>query len=399
MNAGLLVPHNGLSLTQLRAETPGCKRVTHLNNAGCSLPCKRVLEATQTYYKTEALYGGYEAIDLHSTELQKPYVKLSKLINCAEEELAIVSSATSAWQQVLFGLDNLAPGDVVLTTPNEYGSNYINLLQLHRRKGILISVIPEDPNGDLDLEKLESLLRSSKTKLIAITHVPTNSGSVYDVHAVGKLAKQYGVPFLLDACQSAGQMEIDVKSIQCDFLSGTSRKFLRGPRGVGFLYINREQFECFEPTAMDVRGAIWNSPMKYTPLENARRCEQYEINFGAKVGFGVAVEYCMELGVDWIAHRIKQLATYLRQQLQGIPRVSVHDHCSTLCGIVSFTLHKKSSEEMVHVLRNKKINVSCSKISSTRLKMQQQGLESVVRASVHYYNSFDELDLFLNALN
>lgn len=398
MKSGVILPRNGLSLKQLRIETPGCQQVTHLNNAGCSLPPQRVIDATLKYYKTEALYGGYEAVDLNAKALQKPYEKIAQLINCQERELAIVSSATTAWQQVLFGLE-FQHGDVILTTPNEYGSNFINLLQLQRRKGVRIHVIPEDPSGELDLTDLELLIKKIRPKLIVITHVPTNAGNVYNAQAVGKLTKEYGVVYLLDACQSVGQMEVDVQSIGCDFLSATSRKYLRGPRGVGFLYINRTQLESFEPAMLDVRSAKWNSFEDYTPVEDASRCEQYEINFGAKLGFGVAVEYSLELGIHYIQHRINELGTYLRTQLQTIPGILVHDHCSNLCGIVSFTLEGKTSEEVVMELRSKNINVSCSRVTSTRMKMEQQRLESVIRSSVHYYNTFDELDCFLNALN
>ena len=394
----LNVARNGWSIAQIRNETPGCRQVIHLNNAGCSLPSRDVIDATEKFYRQEVTYGGYECVEKAEHQLRKPYAKLGTLLNCRSDEIAIVPSATVAWQQVVFGMD-FQRGDVILTTPNEYGSNFINLMQLQSRKGIDIRVIPEDEEGGLDLKALEQLVEKYKPKLLTLTHVPTSTGSVYEASRVGEIARAYRIPFLLDACQSVGQMKVDVKAVGCDFLSATSRKFLRGPRGIGFLYASERMWEHHEPAFLDVRSAVWESDMSYTLQPHAMRYEQYEINFAAKAGFGVAVESCMELGVDWIEHRVGYLAEYARSRLAAMPRIRVHDHCPRLCAIVSFTKEGMTATEISRVLRERGINVSVSRRPSTRLKFEAMGLQEVVRASVHYYNTEEEIDAFLDAVD
>lgn len=384
-------------IEKLREETPGCSNVIHLNNAGCSLPCKRVIEATEAFYRHEAYWGGYETVETCSEALQKPYDTLAALLNAHPDEIAIAPSATNAWQQVLFGFD-FKPGDVILTTPNEYGSNFINFLQLKSRKDISIEIIPETKDGEVDLDQLETKLKQDKPKLLALTHVPTSSGCVYDAESIGSLTRSYDVPFLLDACQSVGQMQIDVRRIQCDFLSATSRKFLRGPRGIGFLYASRSMRDLHEPAFLDVHGSEWTSTMSYRSKSDAMRYEQYELNFAAKAGFGVAVEYGLELGMEWIENRVVRLATFLRRELEKVEGVQVCDYGKRLCGIVSFSMDGYSAERVREFLKERNINVSVSKRPSTRIKLEALGLEAVVRVSVHYYNTEEEIEKCVDAL-
>lgn len=193
----------------------------------------------------EAFLGGYEAVDASGSALRRPYTALAALLNCEPHELAVVTSATAAWQQVVYGLAwTWRPGDRVLTCVAEYGSNAIALLQLAKHTGISIEVVPETDDGDVDIPALQRMLASNgplgrPPVLVSLTHVPTSSGRVYDAAAVGAACRAAGVPFLLDACQSVGQLPVDVRAIGCDFLSGTGRKYLRAPRGSGFLFCRR----------------------------------------------------------------------------------------------------------------------------------------------------------------
>jgi selenocysteine lyase/cysteine desulfurase len=305
------------------------------------------------------------------------------------------------------------PGDRLLTSLCEYGSNFIAYLQLQRRTGILIEIIPETEEGDLDLVALQEMLHvrnqqkqpstyscffpdtlSSKVVLVSLNHVPTSSGRVYNVHGVGALTKKFNIPFLLDACQSVGQLPVDVKAIGCDFLSGTGRKYLRAPRGSGFLYCSKEAMNFFEPATLDNKGACWTSHEKYDLWPTAKRFERYEMSFGAKVGLGIAVEQCLELGIDKIWARIHFLAEFLRSELQKIDEthVQVHDKGSVLCGIVSFTIPSIPADAFQLLLFNHYgINTSVSRIASSRLDFEKKNLLAVVRASVHYYNTQQEI--------
>ncbi|KAK9901374.1 hypothetical protein WJX75_009053 [Coccomyxa subellipsoidea] len=381
-------------LAQLRADTPGCLQRVHFNNAGAALCTHDVVKAQQDYLEAECLYGGYETVDRYEETLQSPYTELATMLKCSLGNIAILQSATAAWMQVFYGIP-FQQGDRILTGIHEYGANYIAFLQVAKRTGVRIEVIPEDADSDIDISALEeSIVRGDrKPALLAFTHIPTNSGRVYNAEAIGAVAKRHGVPFLLDACQSIGQMPLDVAKIGCDWLSGTARKYLRGPRGIGFLYASDEAMSRFEPGTLDMYGASWTGDAEYRMLPDARRYEQYEKYFAGVVGLGIAVRYANELGLDWIWERVQFLAAELRTKLSGLPGVQVHDKGRVLCGIVSFSKNGVSPEKMKAALLEKGINVKPSPKSSTRMDFLKNKLpdEGVVRASVHYYNTEEEV--------
>jgi len=261
----------------------------------------------------------------------------------------------------------------------------------------VIDVVADTPDGEIDVAAMAEMI-DDRVKLISINHVPTNSGLVNPAAAVGRVARDAGVAYLLDACQSVGQMPIDVDEIGCDFLTATSRKFLRGPRGMGFLYVGERMLEKVEPVMLDLFGARWLPGGRYQTRPDARRFELWEQNLAAKVGLAAAVRYAMILGLDDIWNRVKMLADRLREQLDEIPDITVRDLGSERCGIVTFTVEGYEPESVRTDLRDRSINVSVATAWSARLDMDRRGLEGVVRASVHYYNTTAELDAFVGAL-
>jgi cysteine desulfurase / selenocysteine lyase len=346
----------------------------------------------------------YEAVEHRAADLHRPYSALARLLGCHPDEVAILSSATAAWQAVVYGLAwGWRPGDRILTAPSEYGSNYIALLQLAKRTGAHIHVLPETAAGDVCLEALESAASGAdggpKPVFLSLTHAPTSCGRVYDASAVGKIARKHGVPFLLDACQTAGQVPLNVDTLFCDFLSATGRKFLRAPRGTGFLYCRTSSFHLLEPATLDNMGARWTARDQYALAPGAARFESYEMSFAAKAGLGVAVEECLAVGIDIIRDRVQILAGRLRRGLASVPEVLVRDPQGgvALSGIVAFTVSGVGADEVkarLAATQPRAFNVSVSRIGSTRLDFEGRlsGVEEVVRASVHYYNSEEEVD-------
>ena len=231
-------------------------------------------------------------------------------------------------------------------------------------------------------------------RLIAVTHVPTNGGLVNPAATIGRLARAHGIPFLLDACQSVGQLPVDVQAIGCDYLSATGRKFLRGPRGTGFLYARRERLDELDPPLLDLHAARWTARDAYELRPDARRFEQWEANVAAKLGLGAAVEYANAWGIDAIWARVRELAGELRTRLAEIPGVVLRALGPEPCGIVTFTKAGVEPRELVIALRREGINVWFSDMASTRIDMERRGLASVVRVSVHYYNDVDEIERF-----
>jgi cysteine desulfurase/selenocysteine lyase len=385
-----------IDVGRARRDTPGCEHVAHFNNAGAALVPRPVLDAVIGHLELEARIGAYEAADRQRAAVEHVYAAAAALLGCGRDEIAVVENATRAWDMAFYSF-RFGPGDRILTAAAEYASNYIAFLQVARRTGAVIQVIPSDASGQISVEALERAIDPS-VKLIALTHVPTNSGLVNPAAAVGRLAREARIPYLLDACQSVGQMPIDVTALGCDLLSATGRKFLRGPRGTGFLYLRRELLDRLEPPFLDLHAATWVAPDRYEIRRDARRFENWEANVAGKIGLGVAVDYALGWGLDTIRERVYALAETLRGRLATLPGVVVRDLGVERCGIVTFTAAGRGGREIQQALAARSINTTVSTAASTRLDMEARGLAEVVRASVHYYNTEAEVDRLAGAL-
>lgn len=385
-----------IDVESARADTPGCSNVLHFNNAGAALPPQPVVEAQIRHLRREAAIGGYEAAAEAEDRLDRTYDAIARMLGCDADEVALVENATRAWDMAFYALP-FEPGDRILTSRAAYASNHIACLQVAKQTGAEVEVVPSDESGQIDVAALRSMM-DERVRLISLTHVPTNGGLVNPAAKVGAVAEEAGVPLLLDACQSAGQMPLDVNEIGCTMLSATGRKYLRGPRGTGFLYVQRDWIERLEPPLLDLHAAEWTGPEEYEVHPDARRFETWESYVAGQVGLGVAVAYACERGLDAIQDRVQQLAQTLRRSLNVIPGVRVTDVGRVRCGITTFAAEHTPAEEIKAALREQDVNVSVSSPSATRLDADRRNLPDLVRASVHYYNTKDEIDRFLSTL-
>jgi selenocysteine lyase/cysteine desulfurase len=344
--------------------------------------------------------GGYEAAAAAADQIEHTYTAIARLIGCHPDEIAVVENATRAWDMAFYAM-NFGPGDRILTARAEYASNVIAFLQVAARTGAAVEVIDNDETGQLSIADLRRRLNhgNGTVKLVAITHVPTQGGLVNPAEQVGAATREAGVPYLLDACQSVGQMPIDVERIGCDLLSATGRKFLRGPRGTGFLYVRKSILDQLgEPPFLDLHAATWTAPGTYVVRPDARRFENWETNYAGKIGLGVAVDYALTWGMEAIQARVTGLAHRLRETLSSLDGVHVHDQGRRQCGIVTFTIDGVPAPTVQQCLHNQGVNVSVSLAEYARLDLPSRGLPDLVRASVHYYNTTDELDQLITAL-
>lgn len=385
-------------IKQIRQETTGTKHVIHFNNAGAALMPDAVRDAMIGYLHHESMYGGYETEATFNVQLEHTYDAIAELINANREEIAIVGNATDAWHAAFYSL-NFSAGDIILVSTASYASNYISFLQLQKKVGVQIQAIPNDKFGQVDIRALESMI-TTEVKLIAITHIPTNSGLINPAEAIGKIANLYGIPYLLDACQSVGQIPIDVQAIGCDFLSATGRKYLRGPRGTGFLYVNQSWLDKgIQPPVLDLHSAEWVAKDKYVIRKDARRFETWEGNRAAKYGLGLAIDYTLSIGMERISERLRTLATILRDKLTEIEGITVHDIGKRKGGIVSFSIKEKTKKAVQKHLAQYKINVSLISSNGTLLDSQSRDLsDDLVRASIHYYNTTAEIEEFCKVI-
>jgi selenocysteine lyase/cysteine desulfurase len=355
-----------------------------------------VTTAVTNHLRLEQELGGYEAANEAERDIAAFYPELAKLLHCDEAEIAFMESATRAWQSALLSLD-LQPGDQVLTADNEYASNYLSLLYLSRRHGVELITIPSGHDGLIDPQRIADSI-TAKTRAVALTHVASQRGDVQAITEVGEIAHENGLVFLVDACQSVGQIELNLKQLKCDFLCGTGRKYLRGPRGTGFLYANRETTQSLVPPAIDLHSASWASPSEFEIKAGAIRFESWERNVAGIIGLGKALKYANSLGMESIEARVRLLAKSLNRQLQSINGVEVHERSANLSGIVTLSRVNTEAGTLRENLQTLGVNTSVAKKQNARLDLDSVLDRDVLRASLHYYNSEEEVTRFVDLL-
>lgn len=382
-----------IDIASARALTPGCEPRLHFNNAGAGLMPLPVLEAVKAHLDREALLGGYEAAAAATELHERTYAAVARLLNCSADEIALQENATRAWDMAFHAVP-LGAGDRILTGHAEYVSNWLAMLQVSRRTGCMIEVVPNGPDGAIDLDALRRML-NDRVKLVALTHAPSSNGLINPAEEVGAIVRGSGALYLLDACQSVGQRVVDVERIGCDLLTATGRKFLRGPRGTGFLYVRRSVLDRLEPPFVDHFAASWTDRDHFQWRPDARRFEDFEHSVACRIGLGVAVDHLLTSGIDAIAERTAALASDLRTGLEALRGVLVHDTGTVRGGIVTFTVRGLDPMDMQATYAREGINVTVARKEIARLDLEWRGIDRVVRASPHYYNTDEEVARFL----
>ena len=387
-----------IELERWRADTPGCSRLVHLNNAGAALVPRPVQSAILDHLALEQELGAYEAADARREQVKHAYAAMGGLLGTAARNIALVQNSTVAFAQAISAFE-LNAGDVVLTSRSDYASNQIMYLSLARRRGVEIIRAPDAAEGGIDPDAVRRLIKQRRPSLVALTWIPTNSGLVQPVEAVGEICRSAGVPYLVDACQAVGQLPVDVGTLQCDYLSGTARKFLRGPRGLGFLYVSDRALEAgAHPLLVDMHGADWIDPDAFALNPDARRFETWEFAFALVLGLGAAAEYALQAGVEATGRRARYLAEYARSELAGIPGVRVLDRGPELCAITTIAVEGWDTGHLKLALRDRGINTSSPHREDAVIDMDEKRTASALRISPHYYNTQEEVDTAVDAI-
>ncbi|MEU8121159.1 aminotransferase class V-fold PLP-dependent enzyme [Spirillospora sp. NPDC049024] len=384
-----------MDIDELRSDTPGCAKVAHLNNAGAALPPRPVIDAVAGHFELESLIGGYEAAERNEAPIAHFYDAVARLLGARPAEIAFVENATRAWDMAFYAIP-FADGDRILTTTSEYSSNAIAYQQVAAAKGAHVEVVPDEPDGTLSLDALEAELAKGDVRLVSLNHIPTQNGLVNPAAEVGRLCREHGVLYLLDACQSVGQLAMDVDEIGCDILSATGRKYLRGPRGTGFLYVRHGILQTLVPPFLDLQAADWKAPDGFVMRDDAQRFETWERHVAGQIGLGVAADYAADLGMAEIEARVLGLAARLREELAARPGVTVLDKGARPSGIVTFTVEGRDPAAVKAAAREVGVNVNVTNPASHGYDPHVR--PAAVRASVHYYNTDEELERLLSVL-
>jgi len=381
-----------MNIEQIRKDINNYDKKIFFDSAGSSLMPKSVVQQITTYLEREENYGGYSVAENQKDEIEAFYTQAAQLINSKPHNIAYTHDATDSYIKALSCID-FKPNDVIITTDDDYGSNQIQFISLKKRFGIKIKRIKTLENGELDVLDFEKLIDSYNPKLVAVTHVPTNSGLIQNAKAIGKICNEKKVLFLLDACQSIGQINVDVQEIKCDFLTTTGRKFLRGPRGTGFLYVSDTVLkEEYYPLFIDGFGARWTKIDEFKVIESAKRFETWEKPYALKVGFTEALRYLNKIGIDNVQSYNSKLMEHFRSNISSIPGVNLFDKGLKKCNILTFNKTNKSLESIITVLKENNIYFSVSNKHWGVIDFEKKGVESLIRLSPHYFNTMTEID-------
>jgi selenocysteine lyase/cysteine desulfurase len=391
-------PTDPPELARWRADTPGCERLIHLNNAGAALQTGSVRRAVLDHLALEEEIGGYEAAEAQEGALRDAYEAIGQLVGASGRNVAMQQNSTVAFAQAFAAFD-LRRGDLILTSRADYASNQIMYLALSRRVGVEVVRAPDAPEGGIDPQAVRELVRRRRPTLLALSWIPTNSGLVQPAEAVGEICREAGIPYIVDACQAVGQIPVDVSRLHCDYLAAATRKFMRGPRGVGFLYVSDRTLAAGAyPLTVDMHGADWTEPEAFALKPDARRFEQWEISHALVLGAGAAARYALEVGIDDARRRSWALAAYVRQRLAEIGGVRVLDRGPALCAIATAELGGRNAEQAKLALRRRGINTSSPVREDAVIDMDEKRATTAIRMSPHYYNTSDEIDRAVAAL-
>jgi len=386
-----------MDLNTIRKDTAGCADKIFLNSAGGSLMTEIVVETMTDYIFLEQQHGAYGAADRSADRLALFYTEAARLINTQPDNIAFTVSSTDAYAKALSSIE-FKDGDCIITTNDDYISNQMAFFSLQKKRGVKLIRVKRLSDHELDLEDLENLIRKHNPKLIAVTHIPTNSGLIQNVEGVGKICRQYDVLYLVDACQSVGQLVVDVEKIGCDFLTATGRKFMRGPRGTGFLYVSDRALEKnMAPVFLDLAGAEWTEFDDYKLLKTAKRFEHWETSVSSLVGYTEALKYANGIGLQNIENYNRKLAESLREGLHS-RGFKILDQGKNLCSIVTFCAPDKSIENIYKILKENNVYFSVSNKSNALIDFTLKNLDRAIRLSPHYFNTSDEIESVVKML-
>ncbi len=369
----------------------------YLNHAACGLLPDAALHAMHGYALREQALGAYGAARQVQAEIEQLYQGIAATIHAQPQDIALTQGNSDGWSLVVSAMD-WSGGGRILAPRSEWGGNLGILMQLSAQCGVQVEEIPSDADGAVDLEALETLLRTPAS-LVVLTWMPANSPLVQPAEAVGALCAQAGVPLLVDAAQAVGQWPVDVRQLQCAALTAPGRKWLRGPRGTGFVYVHPDFLPRLRPLTADHFSRPWQTGNTWTYRADARRLEQSEASVALRLGLGAALAAWNALGMERIHGEIQKRADWLRDGLDCLPGIRAHRsgrHASS--GIVTLECSRHDAAALHRGLQERGVEAALSPVAFTPWDMQARGLSAVLRLSAGHDTAWGSLQYCLDAL-
>lgn len=370
----------------------------YLNNAGAGELSNITLNAMIDYYQYEQKVGAYQAAKDKKDIIDMFYTNVAKLINADDVgEIAFVDNASRGWNLAIRGIE-LSKNDVIVTLSTEFGTNLITIYDHAMKSGASVRVIPCTDKGKVDIQLLEKVLSEYRgVKVIAISHAVAHGSIVNPVEQIGVLARKYGALYIVDACQSVGQITVDVKEIDCDVLVASGRKWLCGPRGTGFMYIRNKT--NIRPTQLDLASAdlILNDDYSVTGVkirQDAKRFEIWERNIASQIGLATAIDIILNVGLDEISRKIKCFSTEIRNAISKNPKLILIGSEESSSGIVGFITKKSDVEKSIldSFVKNG-LTISTMSDWDCPLDFPKNGVKTIFRLSPHYYTNIETIEL------
>ncbi len=372
----------------------------HLNNAGASLVSNQTLDVMISYLRLEQEIGGYEAAAQEHDRIEDFYSTAAKLLKCQPDKIAFADSATRAWNTILFSM-KLGEGDKIVTVSTEFGSNVVSLQALSERTGAELIVLDLDNHGKLDLQHLDDHI-DERLKLVALSHAPAQNGSVINAREIGKQLEGSEAFYLLDACQSVGQFDVEVDDIGCDALVGTGRKWLRGPRGTGFIYANDRFATSLQSVSVDLANADWlaspESGSQVSFFKKAQRLQTWERSLAGQLGLANAMfEYMSANAKGAITSAIQEFREMIADAVSKNPKLVLYPGGNSESGVITFYSHEIDAAELKKYYADLNINVSTLSDWDAPWDFTNKGLPTLLRVSPHYINSNEDIEKFIRA--
>ena len=376
----------------------------YFDNAATSQRPRQVLDAVSDFYKTSnanPLRGLYDLSMMATEQYENARAVVADFIGASRpEEIIFTRNTTESLNLVAYsyGLENVHEGDDIVITVMEHHSNMLPWQMVAKKcKANLVYMEPTE-DGTITKEEYESKI-TDKAKIVAVGHVSNVMGVTNPIKEIAAFAHSKGAIMVVDGAQSAPHMHVDVKDLGADFFALSGHKML-APMGIGSLYGRYELLEKMQPFLTGGEMIEYVTREDATYAEIPHKFEAGTVNAGDAVGLAEAIKYLKNVGFDTIKEQEEKLTTLLMEGLKKMPYIKVYgsEDPAKHCGIVTFTMEGVHPHDMASVLNDDHVCIRAGHHCAQPL-MQFIGAGSTARASVYFYNTEEEVEIFLDKLS